>query len=411
MVASKAIWESHNIKLLFLLLTLLFGLMQPYGAFAFLDEGPGFLPRDVEDTANEILPTADAATNHINSKPDFLLKEWKAGYEKLKGEQRQLAYRISLLVRIADIEYQQGNLVEAEKSYKLASDSTEKDLDLLRGHPSSQHDVSVSALYSYACFLAEHGRVDEASRLMRIIYRLLRQPTAYNFNVGFGGCDDFGTFLAIVKEKYPKTYREFYPQWRANKEASTPNILPQVSGFKIDVADVEQMSDFIGDRAVARDRLTCRYGYVDRSGRWAIPPTFIAANPFSDGIATAKLSSGKLPIEVEGTYDHFSLIDLNGKEIVKLPTANVSQFYGPFLFAEGHSRTPSSMIFDRNGNVLYSGKFRYRSHSDHKLTIFEVTGDRNRGCIVEETGDVKTLELKADAEHPGHFKLVPVSAK
>ncbi|MBP9090648.1 WG repeat-containing protein [bacterium] len=394
-------------KLRLLSIILALGFFNSDGASAFTDGGPGFLP--AETSGNESKEGRALSAEEVDlATHKQMLKDWLAGYEKFKINQ-PVVMQYAALVKIADVQYQLGNLTEAESLYKEASDATEADLGSLANKAVSNHDVSICALNSYACFLAEKGQIAKASELMRLIYKLLKQPTSYSFNVGFGGNDEFGTFLAIVKNKDTKTYREFYPQWKAYKATVVPMVLPKVSGFKIDVPDVEQMSDFVDDKAVARDSLTCRYGYVNKTGKWVIKPTFIAANPFSEGVATAKISSGILPIEVEGNYDKFSLIDSSGRELKKLPAFHISHFHGPFCFEEHHARGPSSYIFDHSGDILYSGHFRVRSQRSDGLTIFEVTGQTRSGCIVDEVGHDIKLELKPDVARPGHYKLIPIS--
>ncbi len=402
---ARATRPTFNLRFLSLILVLSF--FNLHGAFAFSDGGPGFLP--AEPPTNESKVTTSSAAEADLATRKRVLKDWLQCYENIKTTQ-PLVMQYATLVKIADVQYQLGNLTEAERLYKEASDGTEVDLCSLADKAVSNHDVSICALNSYACFLAEKGQIARASELMRLIYKLLKQPTSYSFNVGFGGSDDFGTFLAIVKNKDTKVYQEFYPQWQAYKTSGVRTAPPKLSGFKIDVPDVEQMSEFVDDKAVARDRLTCRFGYVNKTGKWVIEPTFIEANPFSEGVATVKISSGILPIEVEGNYDKFSLIDSSGKELVKLPAFHVSPFLGPFCFEEHHARGPSSYIFDHSGDTLYSGHFRVRSQSSDSLTIFEVTGMTRSGCEVSEVGHEIMLELKPDTTRPGHYKLIPTSA-
>lgn len=394
-------------NLQFLSLVIALSLLIQNKAFAFTDGGPGLLPPEppLSESKEDLSVTAAGAELATQKRA---LDYWQACYENSKATQPPVMQRAAL-VKIADVQYQMGNLAEAERLYKEASDKTEADLLSLADKAFSNHEVSICALNSYACFLAEKGQIVKASMLMRLIYKLLKEPNICSFNVGFGGNDDFGTFVAIVKEKDAKAYSEFYPQWKEYKAKIVPRVVSKVSGLRIDLPDVEQMSDFVDDKAVARDKLTCRYGYINQAGKWVIKPTFIAANPFSKGVATAKTSSGILPIDVEGSYHTFSLIDCNGKELMKLPSMHVSPFVGPFCFDENPSRTPSMYIFDHSGDTLYSGLFRVRSQTANRLTIFKVTGNTRRGCIVDEEGDTVTLELKPDASRPGHFILIPVA--
>lgn len=402
---ARATRPTLNLRFLSLILVLSF--FNLLGAFAFTDSGSSSSPAEArvnESTDGLSLPAAETDL----AKHKRMLRNWLECYENFKTTQ-PLVRQYAALVKIADSQYQLGNLTEAERLYKQASDATEGDLRSLGDKAVTNHSVSISTLNSYACFLAERGQIAKASELMRLIYKLLKQPTRYSISFGVGGNDDFGTFLAIVKTKDAKAYREFYPQWQAYKTSGVRTAPPKVSGFKIDVPDVEQMSEFVDDKAVARDRLTCRYGYVNKTGKWVIEPTFIEANPFSEGVATAKISSGILPIDVSGDYDYCSLIDSSGRELVKLPAFHVSPFLGPFCFDESRLRLPSSYIFDHSGDTLYSGQFRVRSQSSGELTIFEVTGKSRSGCIVDEVGHDMKLELKPDAARPGHYRLIQTS--
>lgn len=395
------------LNLRFLSLILVLSIYNLNGAFAFTDGGSSSPPAEARVNESKVGRASSAAETNL-AKHKRMLRNWLECYENFKTTQ-PLVTQYAALVKIADSQYQLGNLTEAESLYKEASDATEEDLHSLEDRAVSNHVVSISTLNSYACFLAEKGQIAKASELMRVIYSLLKQPTRYSISFGVGGNDDFGTFLAIVKNKDAKAYHEFYPQWQAYKRSGVRTAPPKVSGFKIDVPDVEQMSEFIDDKALARDRLTCRYGYVNKAGKWVIEPTFIEANPFSGGVATAKISSGMLPIDVSGDYDYCSLIDSSGRELVKLPAFHVSPFLGPFCFDESRLRLPSSYIFDHSGDTLYSGQFRVRSQNSEGLTIFEVTGKTRSGCIVDEVGHDIKLELKPDAARPGHYKLIPTS--
>jgi len=394
-----------NHQLLSLILVLCF--INLDRALAFTDGGPGSPHTEARENEGKASRALFVAETDL-AKHKRMLKNWLECYENFKTTQ-PLVTQYAALVKIADSHYQLGNFTEAERLYKEASDATEEDLRSLADKAVSNHRVSISTLNSYACFLAERGQITKASELMRLIYSLLKQPTRYSISFGIGGNDDFGTFLAIVKTKDAKAYSEFYPQWKAYKASGVRTPAPKISGFKIDVPDVEQMSEFVDDKAVARDRLTCRYGYVNKAGKWVIEPTFIEANPFSEGVATAKISSGILPIDVAGDYDKFSLINSSGKELMKLPAFHLTPFVGPFCFDEERPLKQSRNIFDHSGDTLYSGHFRVRSQNLNELTIFEVTGTTRSGCIVEEVGHDIKLELKPDVDKPGHYKLIQTS--
>ncbi|CAN5316578.1 hypothetical protein BH11CYA1_BH11CYA1_41150 [soil metagenome] len=134
-----------------------------------------------------------------------VLNHWLAVYENYKITQ-PLDTQYSAIGKIADVQYQLGNMTEAERFYKEASDKTEEDLRSLADKAVSNHSVSMSALNSYACFLAENGQIAKATQLMRLIYKLLKLPTSYSFNFGFGDNDDFShTSLLSISDFSPSS--------------------------------------------------------------------------------------------------------------------------------------------------------------------------------------------------------------
>ncbi len=92
-------------------------------ALAFSEEGPGCLP--VEPSVS---PVKSQTASNINATHERVLKDWQACYEHYKSTQPPYMQNVAM-VKIADIHYQLGNMAEAERLYKIASEATEKDLD------------------------------------------------------------------------------------------------------------------------------------------------------------------------------------------------------------------------------------------------------------------------------------------
>ncbi|MBK7842043.1 MAG: WG repeat-containing protein [Candidatus Obscuribacter sp.] len=66
--------------------------------------------------------------------------------------------------------------------------------------------------------------------------------------------------------------------------------------------------------AAAQDPLSHRFGYIDKSGHWAIPARYYAATPFYKGLAPASVSKGLFPLDEHGYTKPYSIIDKTGKE-------------------------------------------------------------------------------------------------
>jgi len=217
--------------------------------------------------------------------------------------------------------------------------------------------------------------------------------------------------LEIVKKKDKNLYAKLHRRWlNINREATYVGVLAR-DGHEITKPKFFKVSPFSEGTAAAQDIFTRRFGYIDTAGKWTIAPKFIAANPFSHSVATAKLSSGLLPIDTMGQYTFFSLINKSGVELKKLPDLDMKPFSGTFcigcrvLYSGGYNAIYD--LVDSTGEVLFSGGLLGpigKNYSHPKFLIG--TSQRLDGCIMSTFGFPVSLELKPEESRHGHFKLV-----
>jgi hypothetical protein len=84
-------------------------------------------------------------------------------------------------------------------------------------------------------------------------------------------------------------------------------------------------------------KLGDKFGYVDRTGRIAISPQFLAAYPFSEGLAWVDLG------------DRMGAIDRSGKVVLRATPGLPGQFQGGLA----HFQDTWSGYLDRSGKVIW----------------------------------------------------------
>ncbi len=321
------------------------------------------------------------------------------------------------LTRIADLHYKLGQMDKAESTYKLASDmALQRALEMAPGDDGKRY-VSIGSIYSYACFLAVRGRLEPATALYERCLGFWEREKEFNFGSGYAGFDYLGTFLELIKDKDAQLHKRLQSRWQSVfRERKFAGILdkkgvevttPEFAPFQ-DCIKVSNFSQGLGAAAQKYSRL---FGYVDTRGNWKIAPRFIRANAFSNGVATVKLSNGLFPIDVEGQWTPYSLIDKDGKELVQLPDMDVGDFEDGLAqgYRRGYIRCGLSDLIDENGDILFSGTFiGPLKRSGSRFSLFIITGQSRSGCEVSPTGYFIDLMIEPDPDRPGHKRLVQI---
>ena len=385
-----------------------FQLLQVYYALGLTAEADALVkPTDVSgiDQSSFILQNLHQRRNRVK-----LVGIYKRYYEEHK-DKIDPSLQCAELVQIADINYKLGQMDEAEKLYKEAYQIALKTATPPGKTREAPGSITISPFNSYACFLADKGRIDESRVPIEQAFKYWEAGDLYSVSSGYGGFDDFGAYLTIVKKKSPALYDKLSKLWQKQMAKESAVGLIAKDGHEITGPRFFTIGSFSNNLAVAQDRLTRRFGYIDKTGVWKLQPTFVEANPFSRGIATAKLADGLLPIDISGTLRSFSLIDGKGRELKNLNATYATAFVGDLCVTSrtvhGHSENTVFNLVDRSGEVLYSGKFLLlKNEKDQLYSIFIPTYWISGGCVVSCGGYKITFSVEPDPLRKGHLKLV-----
>lgn len=107
--------------------------------------------------------------------------------------------------------------------------------------------------------------------------------------------------------------------------------------------------DYIGTyhegRALFVDKITYRYGYLDRQGKEVMPAQYVSGSDFKEGKAVVKIKEGE-----------FALIGLNGERLQTYPYAFVGQL-GNGLLSFKQNMDGQFGYIDEKGTVIIQPKF------------------------------------------------------
>ena len=126
-----------------------------------------------------------------------------------------------------------------------------------------------------------------------------------------------------------------------------------------------------------------KWGFIDRTGRFRIPPRFDGADEFSDGVAYVWLWDGR--------QRHNGIVDTSGK-FTELPETN----YYHIAFHDGLARfeTPSGQerkygYMDKTGRIIIHPQFYDSGHFSEGLAWISVLRDRKwLYGFIDKTGKI-----------------------
>jgi len=136
----------------------------------------------------------------------------------------------------------------------------------------------------------------------------------------------------------------------------------------------DNVVDFSGGRAAVLDTKTKTYGYIDRSGKWVIPPKYAAAHPFADGLAiVCSYPDTCVYINPQGTVISGDAEDkyINGLSLQYLHTRTI----GPtasFRNIYGYRDKSGKYVWVSPGGEIFFGKKWWRENykGPHMPTTF-----------------------------------------
>lgn len=356
-------------------------------------------------------------------------------YSRTKNFQKQLAllerqYRQRLgnyckidsydpLIGMGNIYYRQGKMSLAGDCYKKAANTTDNHTYTTDAFAPPAKEVPLDAMYIYACFLADRGRIGESASLIRKCISLMQDPQeGVTPRTVEGRFDNFATYLAIIKDKDPVLFKDIKEAKERRYPSTAAYGLLDKTGKEITGQDFAKIQYFAEGLAAAQDPLSHRFGYIDKSGQWVIPARFYAATPFYKGLAPVSVSKGLFPLDEYGYTKPYSIIDKTGKETLSTNYSGLYPLFRGHLWAVGFRQDDKSNIIDYSGRVIFTGRinpgyYTPLSYNASSFTAFEAIGMEHGGCTGQEVGApvrflIQPTKATAAAQESVSYKLSQV---
>lgn len=365
-------------------------LLKLYCATGAIDKAEALAKRvDAVDPENgtNLLTLLYSSTNNDSKLLTLLKREY---YQRLSKSNQIEAY--DDLIGMGNIYYIQGKMGLADDCYKKAANTTDNHIYTTDAFGAPAKQVPFDAMYIYACFLADRGRIGESASLIRRCLSLLLDPQeGVSPRIVEGRFDNFATYLAIIKDKDPVLFKEIQEAKERRYPSNAAYGLLDKNGKEITGQDFAKIQYFAEGLAAAQDPLSHRFGYIDKSGHWAIPARYYAATPFYKGLAPASVSKGLFPLDEHGYTKPYSIIDKTGKETLLTNYFRLYPLFRGHLWAVGFSQSDKSNIIDYSGRVIFTGRinpgyYTPLSSDANAFTAFEAIGVERGGCTCQEVG-------------------------
>lgn len=323
------------------------------------------------------------------------------------------------LIGMGYIYYLQGKMSLAGDCYKKAANTTDNHTYTTDAFAAPAKEVPLDAMYIYACFLADRGRISESAALIRKCLSLMQAPQeGVNPRIVEGRFDNFATYLAIIKDKDPVLFKEIKQAKEQRYPSNAAYGLLDKTGKEITGQDFAKILYFAEGLAAAQDPLSHRFGYIDKSGQWAIPARFYAATPFYKGLAPVSVSKGLFPLDEYGYTKPYSIIDKTGKVTLSTDYFKLYPLFRGHLWAVGFRQDDKSNIIDYSGRVIFTGRinpgyYTPLSSDASAFTAFAAVGRANGGCTSQEVGApvrflIQPTKATAAAQESVSYKLSQV---
>jgi len=323
------------------------------------------------------------------------------------------------LIGMGYIYYLQGKMSLAGDCYKKAANTTDNHTYTTDAFAAPAKEVPLDAMYIYACYLADRGRIRESAALIRKCLSLMQAPQeGVNPRIVEGRFDNFATYLAIIKDKDPVLFKEIKQAKEQRYPSNAAYGLLDKTGKEITGQDFAKILFFAEGLAAAQDPLSHRFGYIDKSGQWAIPARFYAATPFYKGLAPVSVSKGLFPLDEYGYTKPYSIIDKTGKVTLSTDYFKLYPLFRGHLWAVGFRQDDKSNIIDYSGRVIFTGRinpgyYTPLSSDASAFTAFAAVGRVNGGCTSQEVGApvrflIQPTKATAAAQESVSYKLSQV---
>jgi hypothetical protein len=211
--------------------------------------------------------------------------------------------------------YLQGKFKDAGTKYQKAASFFDPKIITLPEE--DWPPVSLTALYTHACFLATQKQF-EASNVVfeRVLAEAINRRDTWQMPISQ---DYLDTYLELIRQVQP----ELYQRYRAGvKEAKLAGVhstgFIDKQGNTVIAPEFKTAKEF--KDGLAAVETVKGWGYIDKSGAWKIAPTYETVDSFGDGLAPVSGKHQFFPLErLENAAPQFRYIDSNAKVVIDKP--------------------------------------------------------------------------------------------
>jgi tetratricopeptide (TPR) repeat protein len=231
---------------------------------------------------------------------------------KAEKTQRQLIFT---LLWEGNKLYLQGKFKDAGTKYQKAASFFDPKIITLPEE--DWPPVSLTALYTYACFLATQKQF-KASNV--VFERVLAEATNRRDTWQMPISQDYlDTYLELIRQVQPELYQRYRAGVKEAKLASVHSTgFIDKQGNTVIAPEFKTAKEFKGGLAAVET--VKGWGYIDKSGAWKIAPTYETVDSFGDGLAPVSGKHQFFPLErLENAAPQFRYIDSNAKVIIDKP--------------------------------------------------------------------------------------------
>lgn len=292
--------------------------------------------------------------------------------------------------------YLQGKVKEAGSKYQKAASFF--DPKIVAVPAEDWPPVSLTALYTYACFLATQKQFKASNVIFeRVLTEAINQRDTWQTAISD---DHLDTYLELIRVEQPELFRRYSA---SVKEAKLPSMRStgfiDKQGNTVVAPRFKTAKEFHGGLAAVE---TVRgWGYVDKSGAWKIEPSFEVADNFGDGLAPVSGKHQFFPLQpMENAAPQFHYIDSAGRVVIDKPFSYAQPFVDGIASVQSPGEVGRHCIDKLGNNVCETSK------------LIELMGDLIlESHALPKTGELQdsyfTRNFRLGPDKDGQYKIVP----
>ncbi|GEM_PF-2118480 len=291
--------------------------------------------------------------------------------------------------------YLQGKFKDAGTKYQKAASFF--DPKIITVPEEDWPPVSLTALYTYACFLATQKQFKASNVVFeRVLAEAINRRDTWQMPISQ---DYLDTYLELIRQAQP----ELYQRYRAGvKEAKLAGVhstgFIDKQGNTVIAPEFKTAKEF--KDGLAAVETVKGWGYIDKSGAWKIAPTYETVDSFGDGLAPVSGKHQFFPLQrLDNETTKFRYIDSGGKVVIDEAFSATMPFVDGIACVQSPGEVGMHCIDKVGKNVCATSR------------LILPTGDLIlESHALPKTGELQdsyfTRNLRLGADNDGQYKIV-----